>query len=105
VIGAELVECREQDRIALGDALVREPLQHHRRAIRRRREPRPIVGHAGLGRSTQAEAQLAQPCAVHVAGGCSNTIVIFSNPSEHPGPRRGRVVTAFQPAPKQTRRG
>lgn len=73
---------REQDRIALGDGLVREPLEHHRRAVRRRREPRTLVRHAGLGASAELEAQFAQPCAVHVTGGCSNTTVTFSNPSE-----------------------
>ena len=40
-------------------------------AVRRRREPR-LVGHAGIGASAELEAQFAQPCAIHVAGGCSN---------------------------------
>ena len=78
--GSELVEGGEQDRVALGDGLVREPLEHHRRAVRRRREPRALVGHAGLGASAELEAQLAQPCAVHVTGGCSNTTVTISEP-------------------------
>jgi hypothetical protein len=78
---SELVECRKQERIALGGGLVREPLEHHRRAVRRRREPRTVVGYAALGASAEFEAQFAQPCAVHVAGGCSNTTVTFSNPS------------------------
>ena len=48
----------------------------------RRREPRTLVRLAGLGASAELEAQLAQPYAVHVAGGCSNTTVTFSNPSK-----------------------
>ena len=41
----------------------REPLQHHQRIVRCRREP-CLVGHAGLGASAELEAQLAQPCAI-----------------------------------------